>query len=789
MMAKPSSMEISQLGKYQIKRELGRGSMGVVYEGFDPIIQRRVALKTIRKDLLSSAEQLSGILARFKREAQAAGRLTHPNIVAVYDYGEDSNTAYIAMEYADGKTLKDYFAKRHRFDIDTAVDIFSQLLDALAFSHKHGVIHRDIKPANVILMPDGQIKVADFGIARIDTSDLTLADQTLGTPSYMSPEQILGQPVDGRCDIFSAAVIFYQFLTGQKPFQGDMVTVMQNILNANPPHPSGINSELPGVFDGVIAKALNKQPHDRYHTASEFKQAVLAAQRSAPTTGSHETLRGELITVDASSRNQAIAFLPRTIDEWTEWLSEKEMPIFSHTAKSINQTIENDRAGAMELSRIILNDPGLTAKLLKLSNSSFYNPSGQSMGTIMRAIVVLGSKLIRELTIACTFIESVIPQHNKHLVNTQLAKAIHAAVQAKYFSILTNDASPEEIFVSALLRTIGQIAFWCFDQHHHQKILAAIERGDSREQAEQKVLGFTLDALGESLSNTWCLGDFIKAVIQNDDDSDQRIQLIQLSHELAEITQESWDSEKLMPCLEKISALTHRSPEALEQMVRKNAESAVKIAMQFGAGDASVLIPSPNKSQLEDTKEQPSPALQSVTLDNNKKLQMQILQEITSMLSSKIDLNVLFEMVMEGIHRAIGMDRTLFALMTPDRKTLIEKSSLGWSREKQQGKFRFPIINDPRNLFSFILAQSSAQWIRPENDRFVASLYDPNIQEHIGRHESFVTAVNVNQKPIGIFYCDRSISKRSLNPEAFHAFKLFVQQADLGLAFSQQRKS
>src|SRR5687767_5938996 len=272
---------MDKLGKYEIRRELGRGAMGVVYEAYDPMIKRVVALKTIRADQLAR-EDAPVVLARFRREAQAAGRLNHPNIVAIYDFDEDAGTAFIAMEFVTGRDLRQVFESGERFKTADAVRLMGQILDALEYSHRQGVVHRDVKPANVFLPQDGMAKVADFGIAHIDSSSLTQDGSVMGTPSYMSPEQILGLPVDGRSDLFSAAVILYQFLTGERPFAGSSTTTMQKVLKEDPLPPSTLNVQLPEAIDAVVRKALAKRPEDRYQTASEFAAALRAAVESRP---------------------------------------------------------------------------------------------------------------------------------------------------------------------------------------------------------------------------------------------------------------------------------------------------------------------------------------------------------------------------------------------------------------------------------------------------------------------------------------------------------------------------
>ena len=286
---------ITQLGKYQIRRELGKGAMGVVYEGYDPGIERIVAIKTILPSQLKGGE-VDAVLARFKREAQAAGRLNHPGIVAVYDYGEvvaetdhtmvagaqpplggGQRVAFIAMEYVKGRELRDYFDADERFPLKEVERLMVEMLDALEHAHGKGVIHRDMKPANLIVLADGRIKIADFGIARLETSELTQAGTILGTPSYMSPEQFMGQPVDCRSDLFSCGVILYQFLTGEKPFTGNTTTIMYKVLREEPLAPSTLNLTLPAAWDAVVKKAIAKVPADRFQSAREFTDAIKAA--------------------------------------------------------------------------------------------------------------------------------------------------------------------------------------------------------------------------------------------------------------------------------------------------------------------------------------------------------------------------------------------------------------------------------------------------------------------------------------------------------------------------------
>jgi serine/threonine protein kinase len=266
--------DLKQLGKYRVVEVIGKGAMGIVYKGYDPVLERSVALKTVRKELVDEKLAVQ-IIARFKNEALASGRLNHPAIVSIYDYGENKQLAYIAMEYVQGRGLRDFLARQERFGLQDVMSIMSRLLDALHYAHEHGVVHRDIKPQNIIMTPDGRLKVADFGIARIDRSNLTQVGSIMGTPAYMSPEQYAGQQVDRRSDVFSCGVVLYELLTGVKPFEGPTETVGYKICHEPHRNPSEINPQgVPGVFDAILAKALAKKAADRYASAREFAEAL-----------------------------------------------------------------------------------------------------------------------------------------------------------------------------------------------------------------------------------------------------------------------------------------------------------------------------------------------------------------------------------------------------------------------------------------------------------------------------------------------------------------------------------
>lgn len=271
-----------RLGKYRVTGVLGEGAMGIVYKGFDPDIRRDVAIKTMRVAADADAGQGVSYADRFRNEAQAAGRLQHPGIVAVYDFGRDAGVDYIAMEYVRGNTLGRYInqAVSEQLDIndDDVASIIGQLLEALDHAHEQGVWHRDIKPSNLIITPSGKVKVSDFGIARIENADLTQAASLIGTPAYMAPERFQGLPMDRRVDLYATGVVLYQMLTGRVPFGGPPEVIMYKVVH----EPLVLPSRLPGLqrlapYDELLTRALAKQPAQRYASAVQFMDALEAA--------------------------------------------------------------------------------------------------------------------------------------------------------------------------------------------------------------------------------------------------------------------------------------------------------------------------------------------------------------------------------------------------------------------------------------------------------------------------------------------------------------------------------
>jgi serine/threonine protein kinase len=309
-------MTLLKAGRYQLLEELGRGAMGVVYKAFDPLIGRTVAVKAMRLSAAGTGMKHAELLNRFQTETRAAGLLTHPNVVVVYDAGEDEGVFYITMEYVEGRSLQDRIDQKQVFPLPRILRLMEQACSAIGYAHQHSIVHRDIKPANIMLTGDDVVKVTDFGTAKILQLGTTQSGQIIGTPSYMSPEQVKGKLVDGRSDIFSLGVILYELVTGEKPFPGQNVTtVIYKIVNTDPIPPRELDTSIPPGLNYIITKALTKDPNSRFSTCEEFLEALRNYQ-------------------DLGASGEATVVIPKYIPP----------PVVSHPARTREDAVSGARA-------------------------------------------------------------------------------------------------------------------------------------------------------------------------------------------------------------------------------------------------------------------------------------------------------------------------------------------------------------------------------------------------------------------------------------------------------------
>lgn len=475
-----------------------------------------------------------------------------------------------------------------------------------------------------------------------------------------------------------------------------------------------------------------------------------------------------------------------SLDDWVRRISEEEMPIFGHTVQQVVSVAEDENAPTVELARVILQDASMTARVLKLANSVYYNPHEQQISTISRAVVVLGFTTVRSMCLSIALVDSFVQGAPRDRLTRELARAIHAAVQARTVAMARGDESPEEVFIATLLYHLGDLAFWCFSGEAGDQLDTLLRQpGSTPEQAEMEVLGFRLRQLTGNLVREWRINDLLSTTLKHPDSKDIRSRNITLCHQLARAAEKGWESPQVKEITKQLTELTGQSDKTVSTHLHQNARDAARIAGYYGAAAAAAVIPLPRGEQMPGEEELEVPEYPQP----DGMLQLRILRELALLLDDpKSDFNLVMELVLEGIYRGTGMDRTLFALLTPDRRGLRAKFALGGERDSLTGAFHYTRHPQEDNVFFHLLDKPAALWFDPARHPEQRRWQTAQLTGVVGRAPFLVAPIQVNGSAIGLFYADRALSERPLDEESFESFKHFAQQAGLGLGHLAQRR-
>lgn len=479
----------------------------------------------------------------------------------------------------------------------------------------------------------------------------------------------------------------------------------------------------------------------------------------------------------------------RSLAEWVSHISEEEMPIFGHTVQSVLSVAEDEDAPAAHLAQVVLQDASMTARVLKLANSTYYNPREQGISTISRAVVVLGFNTVRNMCLSISLVDAFVRGGARDRLTRELARAIHAAVQARAIATTRGDESPEEVFIATLLYHIGEMAFWCFSGELGDELEALMRQpGYTPEQAQQELLGFRLQQLSSSLAREWRLSPLLQESLRRGTPKDPRSRGIGLAHELSRTAVENgWHSPPTQEVIQQISKATGASVKVTTEALHRNAREAAHIASYYGAASAAAAIPLPSRYAEEVIEALPAEALPEFP-EPDGMLQLKILRELATMLEKTEDFNVIMELVLEGIYRGIGMDRVLFALITPDRKGLRAKYGLGHKLEEMTQRFHFTRLPQQPNLFFEVITDGRSHWFDEKRTPELKPLVGSSLTGVLGRIPFFAAPIEVHGNRIGLIYADRGPSQRPLDQEAFDGFMHFAKQANMGLTLIATRR-
>ena len=473
-----------------------------------------------------------------------------------------------------------------------------------------------------------------------------------------------------------------------------------------------------------------------------------------------------------------------SLKEWTRRLSEEDMPVFAHTARSIAAASSEDDTPIAELSQYILRDSSMTARILRLANSVYYNPGGQAVNTISRAIVFLGFNVVRSMAITIAILEPLLKGIQHERVLEEMARSFHAAVQAKAISQARGNEDAEAVFVAALLNRLGNMAFWCFPYGNAKEMDNAYHGYDDPQQAEEEVLGFPLTQLTQALNKEWKLSELLNESLSGINSEDPQNLDLQEANQLVMAVEEGWGSINTKQLIDKMASRLDQPKSDIEAMLQHGAFEAAKTAIEYGAEAATRFIPLP---QLDDAEE----SLEGIPDTGHKpdmSLQMGILRELTTMLHEKVDLNAVLGTIMEGIYRALGMERTVIAFVTGSEEILQAKYVLGDDKEKLKHCFQFPVNAKHKNLFAHLLKAKQACWINAKTHGEYEELLSKDIKQCLGVLDFFVMPIWIGNKGKGIIYADCKLSGRKLTTEEFQTFTHFSEYATIAFDLHSKNK-
>jgi len=481
--------------------------------------------------------------------------------------------------------------------------------------------------------------------------------------------------------------------------------------------------------------------------------------------------------------------MPETgFDQWVTRVVQESMPIFARTVHSVAGMASSEDRSLSDLAWAILEDPALTAHVLRLANSIYYNPGSKRISTVTRALMRLGAEKVREICLAIALVESVLSSLHKKKVALEVSRAFHAAVQARRIAARRGLFGPEEVFIAALLTRIGNIVFWCFSGEDGERLEGAIAAGEREDHAEIEILGFKLERLTLRLNQEWKLSNLLEDALRDKKGIDPRVRCIHLGCAVARECEKGWDSPQLDGVIKEASEFLRLSEDETVEILHESAMVAAEITQFYGATSSSRLIPLPEKVKplpplplTEIKQEFPKP---------DQHIQLCSLRDLSTLVTyGKGDVNMVLSIVLEGIYRGIGMDKVVFALLTPDRQYLTGKHGLGFEDEGWARKLKIPLDPFEPNIFGHLLKQGRPIWVTAKPEDNIKVFLTKEIFQLTEGGPFFAAPVSIKSTLIGIVYADRNQSGRSLDEDSFENFTFFAQQANVSLGILAGSKS
>ncbi|WP_295004960.1 serine/threonine protein kinase [uncultured Dechloromonas sp.] len=758
-----------KIGRFEVRGELGRGAQSVVYLGFDPQLQREIAIKTLhfaRPDPVHNQTLLA--------EARAVGRMRHPGIVPIFEAGEEGGDLYLVFEYVPGKNLAEFLAQSGALPPVKAVSILRPILDAVSHAHAQGIIHRDLKPSNILLDDDGTPRVMDFGIAaRVDAAG-DAAGQITGTPAYMAPEYILNREISARSDVFSAGAIFFEMLVGRRAFAGDSLqAVLKQITGVDLTLPEGT-----GVDDRlrpILLKAVARDPALRFQTAAQFAEALdnyLDPEDEEPATG---------------NRQSTIDFLLRRMRH------KSDFPALSESVTAINRIANSETESIDKLSNTILKDFALTNKLLRLVNSAYFRPAGGgSISTVSRAVVVLGFEAVRNIAITVLLFEHLQNKGNANQLKEDFLRANLAGVLAKDIGAAAQMRDLEQSFICSLFHSLGRLLSQYYFPEESDEIRRIIaQKTCAEEVAARQVLGISFEELGVAIARQWGFPPLIVSTmrrlpsgpVRNPTQQEDRLRVLsgfanELCDVIAQATPEARDRELKRTMARFAEAIALDQTEILRTVQRAVEEVAdfarvVHLNLQQttfgkqmrlfakgaaadsagGAGghdtdyaDSTVLLETDPLAGGGGGKGEPQVDAQAVLTAG--------IQDISNTLIDGFQLNDILRIILETMYRAMGFRRVVLCIRDAKAGVMQGRFGFGPDANEVARAFRFPLSFTP-DIFHAATSKGVDILISDIDDPKIASRIPDWYRKAVPAHSFVLFPLNIKSNPVALIYADR----------------------------------
>lgn len=785
-------MALTTIGRFKVGKRLGSGNQGTVYLCGDPELQRRVAIKLLDRGAMETGQGDGAFLG----EARAMSRIQHPNIVSIYEAGRHQGTPYLVFEYVEGRLLSDLIGAGE-LDVGRALDIFQGMLEGMERAHRQGIVHRDLKPANVIISNEGVPKIMDFGIARILKGAPEQDTQLIGSPRYMAPEYIEHGQVGTQADVFSLALILDEMLTGAPVFRGNNpAAVLNSILRDPVPAPSSLNRTLDERLDRLVLKALEKDPGARYADAGELLQAF-------------KTYRDGLTQTPAlpGGDKSTIEFLLRRMQR------NNDFPTLAQSVRTLNALAETRDLHVHDLTQAIVKDFALTNKILKVVNSALYARFAGKVGTISRAVVVLGVQPIRSLAASLIFFDHLHDKAQAEELKELTSHALYSALVAGALAAEGGAGHCEDYFVSSMFHDLGRIlvTYYLHDESREVERLIS-QQGMAPVQAQRAVLGVSFEEMGIAIARHW---NFPEPLIHSlrqlppgvelkkpHAQEDWRRLVAGFAHALTQqVSQGDLDDpDTRQGLLKRFGAALSLDGKRLDRLVATATKEFLHLtkSLEMRGKEAEFLkrlrgVPGTETSAAPTSTRTPvaqpigGPTPGGLILEDppaqtgdREALLTEGLQEVTQILLNQPGLPQLCNIVLETMYRAMAFRRVLLCLRDTGGKEMVGKLGFGAEVDGFVKSFRFPLAWRP-DVFHAALKNGVDIYIaNTRDDKFQADL--PDWFKGLSDAGCFLLfPLVVKNAPLGLIYADHpQVDGLRITPKTLNLLRALRNQLVLG---------